>query len=244
MKGAEITITIKNLTNNMLLQFSFTRKLSYSLAVAGAAIALLPQSAAAAIFRQEFDMFQGSFASVTLPLGTQSVATGPISAIQDPLRSSVVTFDDSDNSTLFDLNFILQFPLLTALGLPPLPSNILETGTFQIENNDLIANVSGVGVATGNSPFAGTQIFPTVQWRVTSPLTSSTFRGIIESETVLICPPASACVQTTGDGEATIAATVPEPSVTAGLILFIMLTISLKYQRHRDLSMFSLRKPV
>ncbi|MEO1636180.1 MAG: hypothetical protein AAFS04_13990 [Cyanobacteria bacterium J06631_9] len=215
------------------------RQLSFSLLMSASAALLLPKAASAAIFQQTFDNFQGTFESVNLSLNGQSVPTGKILASQNPFLDSVVAFDDSDNTTIFDLNFLLDFPLLSALGLPPIAAPIFETGTFREDGTDLVANVEGMGTIGGDSPFAGTKTIPTVQWRVTSPLESSVFEGFIESETVLICPPGGECVQTTGDGRATRAIAVPESSTILGLAAFALwgsLSVSVGQYNRRQYS--------
>ena len=187
------------------------REKIYGLASATLVLATGHSVASAAIIRQTFPNFQGSFESVNLPLAGRSIPTGPISARQNPNLTSVATFDTDTNQTIFALHFLLDFPLLHFLGLGELPISPAETGTYRSDGDDLIADVSGQSLITGSSPFAGTETFFQVRWRVTSLLTSSIFEGVIESEIVDICPPASPCVQTVGLGEVT---RVPEPSFT------------------------------
>lgn len=180
----------------------------------------LPKTTSAAVIRQTFDDFQGTFDSVTLPLNGRQVATGEVSASQNPNLPSIVTFDTDTKQATFDLNFLLDFPLLNALGVEPLPISPFETGAYALDGQDLIADVTGQGLVTGSSPFAGTQTFFQVQWRITSPLDTPVFLGQIESEVVNICLPASECVQTTGSGVATSNSTpVPEPGAIAGTIV-------------------------
>jgi hypothetical protein len=196
-----------------------TIKTICSLASVTLVFAVLSKSASAADIKQTFSDFHGTFDSVNLQIGGREAPTGIISASQNPNLPSVVTFDPETQQTTFNLNFLLDFPLLQALGLPSVPIAPFETGSYRVEGKDLIADVTGQGIVNGSSPFAGTQTFFQVQWRVTSPLNTSTFLGQIESEVVTICPPLSQCVQTTGTGKATIGSTsVPEPGTIAGAI--------------------------
>jgi len=156
------------------------------------------------IIKQTVAEFYGTFDSVNLPLGGRQLTTGVISVIQNPDVPSVITFNTNTNQTIFDLNFLLDFPLLSVLGLQPIPTSIYETGSYQVNGQDLIANVTGVGTSAGSSPFAGTKTFPVVQWKVTSPLDTSVFLGEIESEVVTIVPPSGEQVQTKGTGKAIV----------------------------------------
>ncbi len=209
-----------------------TNKIIYCLASATVLFTGLSKSVSAAIIKQTFADFYGTFDSVTLPLGSQQVSTGVISARQDPNLPSIVTFDTDTNTTIFDLNFLLDFPLLTVLGQQPIATPLYETGSYTVDGQDLIANVTGVGTATGSSPFAGTKTYPTVRWRVTSPLDTSVFLGLIESEVVTICPPSSGCVQTTGVGEATLGVpSVPEPGTFAGTMVAVTIGLWMKSKR-------------
>jgi hypothetical protein len=198
----------------------FVRKTIYCLASVTVLFSVLSKSASAAIIKQTFSDFHGTFNSVNLPLGGREVPTGLISASQNPNLPSVVTFDTNTNQTIFDLNFLLDFPLLSALGLKSVPIAPFETGSYTVDGEDLIADVTGQGIVSGSSPFAGIQTFFQVRWRVTSPLNTSIFLGQIESEVVTICPPLSECLQTTGTGKATIGlTTIPEPQTIAGIIV-------------------------
>lgn len=180
----------------------------------------LCKSASAAIITQTFADFYGTFDSVNLALNGGQVPTGVISASQNPNLPSIVTFDTDTNQVTFALNFLLDFPLLTFLGLEPVPISPFETGLYTVNGQDLIADVTGQGTVSGSSPFAGINTFFQVRWRVTSPLDTSVFLGQIESEIVTICPPSSGCVQTTGVGEATIGFTsIPEPGTIAGTMV-------------------------
>lgn len=208
----------------------------YRLALATVLFVGLPKAASAAVIRQTFDDFQGTFDSVTLLLNDRQVATGEIFASQNPNLPSIVTFDTDTKQATFDLNFLLDFPLLDALEIEPLPISPFETGTYALDGQDLIADVVGQGLVTGFSPFAGTQTFFQVQWRVTSPLDTSVFLGQIESEVVDICLPASGCVQTTGIGVASSNSTpVPEPGAIAGTIVVGAVGWWVKRQRNRRL---------
>ncbi|AUT00710.1 hypothetical protein CLI64_10040 [Nostoc sp. CENA543] len=195
------------------------RKTICCLASVTLVFAVLSKSASAATIKQTFSDFYGTFDSVNLPIGGREIPTGVISASQNPNLPSVVTFDTDTKQTTFNLKFLLDFPLLKALGLPSVPIAPFETGSYRVDGKDLIADVTGQGIVSGSSPFAGIQTFFQVRWRVTSPLNTSIFLGQIESEVVTICPPSSPCVQTTGTGKATIAsASVPEPGTIAGII--------------------------
>ena len=195
-------------------------KIIYYLASVTVLFAALSKSASAAIIKQTFADFHGTFDSVNLPLGGGQVSTGVISASLDPNLPSIVTFDTNTNQTTFDLNFLLDFPLLTFLGLKPIPIAPFETGLYTVNGQDLITDVTGQSTVTGSSPFAGTNTFFQVRWTVTSPLDTSVFLGQIESEVVTICPASSGCVQTTGTGAAGIGLTsVPEPGAIAGTIV-------------------------
>ncbi|RCJ19544.1 hypothetical protein A6770_05205 [Nostoc minutum NIES-26] len=195
------------------------RKTICCLASVTVLFALASKSASAATIQQTFSDFNGTFNSVNLPIGGREIPTGVISASQNPNLPSVVNFDTDTNQTTFNLNFLLDFPLLKALGLQSVPIAPFETGSYRVDGKDLIADVTGQGVVSGSSPFVGIQTFFQVRWRVTSPLNTSTFLGQIESEVVTICPPSSQCVQTTGTGRATIGlASVPEPGAIAGII--------------------------
>lgn len=196
------------------------KKNIYRLALATILFVGLPKTASAAVIRQTFDDFQGTFDSVTLPLDGKQVATGIVSASQNPTLPSIVTFDTDTKQATFDLNFLLDFPLLNALGVEPLPISPFEIGAYTLDGQDLIADVIGQGSVTGSSPFAGTQTFFQVQWLVTSPLDTPVFLGQIESEVVSICPSASGCIQTTGIGTARSGSTpVPEPGAITGTIV-------------------------
>lgn len=195
-------------------------KIIYYLASVTVLFAALSKSASAAIIKQTFADFDGTFDSVNLLLGGRQVPTGVISASQDPNLPSIVTFDTNTNQTTFDLNFLLDFPLLTFLGLKPIPIAPFETGLYTVNGQDLIADVTGQSTVSGSSPFAGTKTFFEVRWAVTSPLDTSVFLGQIESEVVTICPPSSGCVQTTGTGKAGINLTsVPEPGTIVGTMV-------------------------
>lgn len=210
-------------------------KIIYCLASATVLFIGLSESVSAALIKQTFAEFYGTFDSLTLPLGGQQVSTGVISARQDPNLPSIVTFDTDTNTTIFDLNFLLDFPLLTVLGQQPIATPLYETGSYTVDGQDLVANVTGVGTATGSSPFAGTKTYPTVRWRVTSPLDTSVFLGLIESEVVTVCPPSSECVQTTGLGEATIGSTsVPEPGTIAGTMVAGAIVCWMKRKRKKS----------
>ena len=207
-------------------------KVIYCLASATVLLTALSKSASAAIVKQTLADFHGTFDSVTLPLGNRQVPTGVISASLDPNLPSIITFDTDTNTTIFDLNFLLDFPLLTVLGQQPIATPLYETGSYTVDGQDLIANVTGVGTATGSSPFTGTKTYPTVRWRVTSPLDTSVFLGQIESEVVTICPPSTRCVQTTGTGKASISLTsVPEPGPIAGIIVSGAIGYGMKRKR-------------
>ena len=196
------------------------KKTIYYLASVTVLFVGLCKSASAAIIKQTFADFHGTFDSVNLPLNGRQVPTGVISASQNPNLPSIVTFDTDTNQTTFDLNFLLDFPLLTSLGLKSVPISPFETGSYTVNGQDLIADVTGQGTVSGSSPFAGTNTFFQVRWRVTSPLDTSVFLGQIESEVVTICPPFSGCVQTSGVGEARIGLTsVPEPGTIAGTMV-------------------------
>ncbi len=215
----------------------FANKTIYYFASLTVLFTTLAESASAAIIRQTFADFHGTFDSVTLPLGDKQVSTGVISASQNPNLPSVVTFDTNANTTIFDLNFLLDFPLLNALGLKTIPTSLYETGSYKVNGQNLIADVTGVGTATGSSPFAGTKTFPTVRWLVTSPLDSSVFLGQIESEVVKICPPSGGCVQTTGTGVAGIGLTsVPEPRVIVGTMVVTLIGCWTKRKRKDSFS--------
>ena len=186
----------------------------YTIASTSLLLSIFPNVASAAIFQQTFAEFNGTFDSVNLPIGGELIPTGVISATQNTDLPSVVTFDTETNETVFDLNFLLDFPLLDNLELEPLATNPFVTGTFAVDGDDLITD--GIGESTiddPTSPFLGTLTVFDVQWRVTSPLDSPVFLGEIISEVVTICLPSSPCVQTIGTGEATSdSASVPEPS--------------------------------
>jgi hypothetical protein len=200
----------------------FFKKVVYSLS--SAAVLVLSVScrlASAATISQNFSSFSGNFDSVILPIGGRQLSTGEISASQNPSLPSVVTFDTDTSQTTFNLNFLLDFPLLDSLRLGSIPISPFETGSYAVDGEDLVANITGQGVVGGSSPFAGTSTFFDVQWRITSPLDSPVFLGQIESEFVTICPPSSDCVQTSGTGEATLASPVPEPETIVGTFLAI-----------------------
>jgi hypothetical protein len=191
----------------------FSPKNIYTFASATLLFAAVPGSASAAIIQQTFSDYRGTFDSVLLPIGGKQVPTGTIAARQNPNLPSVVTFDTDTNTAIYALNFLLDFPLLTTLGLQSIPTAPLVTGSYTVDGQDLIADISGTGTVTGSSPFAGTNTFFQVRWRVTSPLNTSVYLGLIESEIVDICPSPSTCVQTRGVGEAFLRSTsVPEPS--------------------------------
>ncbi|MFB2983453.1 PEP-CTERM sorting domain-containing protein [Microseira sp. BLCC-F43] len=195
-------------------------KIIYCLASATMLLTGLSKSASAAIIKQTFADFHGTFDSVNLPLNGGQVPTGVISASQNPNLPSIVTFDTDTNQTTFDLNFLLNFPLLTSLGLKSIPISPFETGSYIVNGQYLITDVTGQGKVSGSSPFAGINTFFQVRWIVTSPLDTSVFLGQIESEVVTICPPSSGCLQTTGTGKASIGLTsVPEPGTIPGTIV-------------------------
>ncbi|MBH8577214.1 PEP-CTERM sorting domain-containing protein [Nostocaceae cyanobacterium CENA369] len=195
------------------------QKTIFCLASVTILFAVVSKSASAATIKQTFSDFNGTFNSVNLPIGGREIPTGVISASQNPNLLSVATFNTDTKQTIFNLNFLLDFPLLKTLGLQSVPIAPFETGSYRVDGQDLIADVTGQGIVSGSSPFAGIQTFFEVRWRVTSPLNTSTFLGQIESEVVTICPSSSQCVQTTGTGKATISlASVPEPTAIAGII--------------------------
>lgn len=196
------------------------KKIIYYLASVTVLFTALSKTASAAIIQQTFADFQGTFEPVNLLINGEQVSTGVISVNQNPNLPSIATFDTDTNQATFDLNFLLDFPLLTSLGLEPIPIAPFETGVYTVDGQDLIADVTGQSVATGDSPFAGTTGFFQVRWRVTSPLDTSVFLGRTESDILTLCPPSSECVQITGTGVAGIGRTsVPEPGAIAGTIV-------------------------
>ncbi|BAZ48532.1 hypothetical protein NIES4103_11400 [Nostoc sp. NIES-4103] len=209
----------------------FAKKSIYCLASVTVLFTVMSKSASAAIIKQTVDDFNGTFNSVNLPIGSREVPTGGISAIQNPNLPSVVTFDTDTKQSIFNLNFLLHFPLLNALGLQSIPIAPFVTGSYRVDGQDLIADMTGQGIVSGSSPFAGIQTFFQVRWRVKSPLDTSTFLGQIESEVVTICPPSSACVQTTGTGRATA---IPEPGTIAGIIVASVMGYCMKRQRKKS----------
>ena len=196
------------------------KKILYSLTSAAVLVAALPKLADAAIVTQTFSDFYGTFDSVVLPIGSQQLPTGTITARQNPNLPSIATFDTNNKTAIYALNFLLDFPLLKFLGLGPVPVAPSETGFYQLDGQDLIADVKGGSKIGGSSPFAGIETFFQVRWRVTSPLDTSIYLGVIESEIVDICLSATRCVQTQGNGEAFLARTaVPEPSFLLGFFI-------------------------
>jgi hypothetical protein len=198
------------------------KKTIYYLSLISAVLSSSCGLASAVTISQSFSSFSGNFDSVTLSIGGRQLSTGEILASQNPNLPSVVTFDTDIRQTTFNLNFLLDFPLLDSLGLDSIPISPFETGSYVVDGRDLVANIMGQGVVGGSSPFAGTSTFFDVQWRITSPLDSPVFLGQIESEFVTICPPSSDCVQTSGTGEASGASSpVPEPETIFGNFLAI-----------------------
>lgn len=211
------------------------KKILYCLTSATVLVAALPKLADAAIVNQTFSDFYGTFDSVVLPIGGLQLPTGTITARQNPNLPSIATFNTDNNTAIYALNFLLDFPLLKVLGLGPVPVAPSETGFYKLDGQDLIADVKGGSKIGGSSPFAGIETFFQVRWRVTSPLDTSIYLGVIESEIVDICLPATPstpCIQTRGDGEAFLARTaVPEPSFLLGFFILGTLGAATACQR-------------
>ena len=127
-------------------------------------LAISSESASAITVTQPFNDFSGTFSSVDLVIDGELLSTGEISVSLDPTLKSTVTFDTDSSSSIFDLNLLLNFPLLGDLGENALPINIIETGPYTINETNLIANVTGGGTVVSESLFAGVTFSNSNDW--------------------------------------------------------------------------------